>query len=37
MKFGKSFEQVLEKQNFPEAWVVASIRYKELKVRSPES
>ena len=35
MKFGKSFEQALEEENFPEEWVSASIQYKQLKVRLP--
>jgi len=32
MKFGKSFEQRLEEENFPKEWVSASIQYKQLKV-----
>lgn len=32
MKFGKSFEQALEEEKFPEEWVSASIQYKQLKV-----
>jgi hypothetical protein len=35
MKFGKSFEQALEGENFPEEWISASIQYKQLKVRPP--
>jgi hypothetical protein len=32
MKFGKSFEQALEAEDFPKEWVKASIQYKQLKV-----
>lgn len=32
MKFGKSFEHALEEENFPEEWISASIKYKQLKV-----
>jgi hypothetical protein len=32
MKFGKSFEQILEAEDFPKEWVRASIQYKQLKV-----
>jgi len=32
MKFGKSFELALEEEHFPEEWVSASIKYKQLKV-----
>jgi hypothetical protein len=29
MKFGKSFEQALEEEKFPEEWVSASIQDKQ--------
>jgi len=32
MKFAKSFEHVLEEENFPDEWISASIKYKQLKV-----
>jgi len=32
MKFGKAFELALEEENFPDEWVSASIKYKQLKV-----
>jgi len=32
MKFGKSFEEALKSDQFPEDWRTAAIQYKELKV-----